>query len=69
MKNYANKENPQIEMLTIRQTAAKSGLPERMIRTLVREGKIPAVKAGNRNYLNYSRVMSDLSSYQGEMWQ
>ena len=45
---------PTPEMLTVRQAAQRGVLPERALRRLVAQGKIPTVKVGNRHYVNLS---------------
>jgi hypothetical protein len=43
---------PQTQMFTIPQLAAQGILPERAIRRLVAERKVPTIKVGNRQYIN-----------------
>ena len=42
-----------IQMLTIRQIAATGIMSEHALRVLVRQGRIPHVKVGNRALINY----------------
>ena len=46
-------DTKQPRMMTIRQVAATGILPENAIRTLSRQGKLPAIKVGNTSYINY----------------
>jgi len=57
------------EMLTARQVAKRGPLPERTIRRLIAEGKIPVVRSGKTMYINYTRLCEQLASGQGEVWQ
>ena len=57
------------EMLTIRQAAQRGILPERTIRRLIADGKIPAIKSGRTNYINYSVLVSQLNDGTGGIWQ
>ena len=57
------------EMLTIRQTAQRKILPERTIRRLVAQGKIPVVRSGKVMYLNYTRLCEELQNGVGAVWQ
>ena len=56
------------EMLTVRQAAQRGILPERTIRRLISDGKIPTVKAGTRRYLNATRLCEDLQRGEGAIW-
>ena len=57
------------EMLTIRQAAQRRILPERTIRRLVSQGKIPVVRSGKVMYLNYTRLCEELQNGAGAVWQ
>ena len=57
------------EMLTIRQTAMRGVLPERTLRRLVAQNKIPVVRSGKTMYLNYTRLCEQLNSGEGDVWQ
>ena len=57
------------EMLTIRQTAQRKILPERTLRRLVAQNKIPVVRSGRVAYINYTRLLEELSNGEGEVWQ
>jgi len=43
----------QPEMMTVSQLKKTGILPERAIRRIVAEGRVPVVKSGNRNYVNF----------------
>jgi hypothetical protein len=45
---------------TIRQFSAESGLPEHMIRILVKEKRLPAIFVGTRAMLPFQRCMEVL---------
>ncbi len=55
-----NKSMP--EMLTIRQAAQRGILSENALRNLVKQGKIPCVKSGNRVLINYPKLIEFLKS-------
>jgi excisionase family DNA binding protein len=57
------------EMLTIRQAAKRGILPERTLRRLVSQGKIPVVHSGKVAYVNYTLLCEQLRSGRGEIWQ
>ena len=57
------------EMLTTRQAAKTGILPERALRRLVAENKIPVIRSGRTTYINYTRLCEMLNSGQGEVWQ
>ena len=46
------------KMMTIREIAATGILPEYAIRTLVREGKIPAIRCGTAVRINFNTLAS-----------
>ena len=55
--------------LTIRQVAKTGLLGESTLRRLVKEGKIPCIKSGNRNLINYPLLkeqLFNLNSIEGE---
>ena len=56
------------EMVTIRQAAQRGILPERALRRLVSQNKIPVVRSGNVAYINYTRLCDQLNSGVGEVW-
>ena len=43
-----------MEVMTIKQTAQKYGIPEHALRKLVRKEVFPIIKAGNRTYISKS---------------
>jgi len=57
------------EMLTVRQVAQRKLLPERALRRLVAQNKIPVVRSGKVAYINYTRLCEQLHSGEGEVWQ
>jgi excisionase family DNA binding protein len=56
------------EMLTISQLAKRGILPERTIRRLVAERKIPVVRSGRTQYINYTLLCEQLSRGGGKLW-
>jgi hypothetical protein len=56
------------EMLTIPQLAKRGVLPERAIRRLVAERKIPVVRSGRTQYINYTLLAEQLRSGDGKLW-
>lgn len=48
-------------MKTIREIAKMGVLPEHAIRTLVREGRIPYIKVGNKALVNFTALCEQLS--------
>jgi len=59
---------PQPEMLTAKQIAMRGLLPERTLRRLVKEEKIPTVKSGTTSYINYTRLCEELASGEGVLF-
>ena len=57
------------EMLTVRQVAQRGILPERALRRLVAQNKIPVVRSGKVAYINFTRLCEQLRSGEGEVWQ
>ena len=70
MKEIAQATQPSLrpEMLTVRQVARLGILPERALRRLVAQNKIPVVRSGKTMYVNYTRLCEMLSSGTGEIW-
>lgn len=56
------------EMVTIRECAARGVLPEWCLRRLVAQKKIPVVKSGRTQYINYDRLIADLENGTGKLW-
>lgn len=56
------------EILTTRQVAKRGLLPERTIRRLIAEGKIPTIKSGRTQYINVSMLIQQLNSGEGTIW-
>ena len=57
------------EMLSIRQAAARGILPERAIRKLITIKKIPVVRSGNRQYINYTLLCEQLANGEGGVFE
>ena len=57
------------EMVTVRQAAQRGILPERTLRRLVAQNKIPVVRSGKTMYINYTRLCEQLNSGEGEVWE
>lgn len=55
-----SEKNKVPRMMTIRQAAATGILPEHAIRQLVKEGKIPHIKCGNRVLINLDKLVEQL---------
>lgn len=49
-------------MMTIREIARTGILPENALRRLVKQGKIPHLKCGNRVLINYDRLVKLLNN-------
>lgn len=55
-------DEPRI-MLSIKDGARKTGMPEHLIRSLALEGKIPALRAGSKKiWINYNGLLEYLAS-------
>jgi hypothetical protein len=61
-------EHSKPEMLTVRQVAQRGVLPERALRRLVAQGKIPVVRSGKVQYINFAALVEQLNSGAGEIW-
>ena len=57
------------EMVTVRQAAMRGILPERTLRRLVAQKKIPVVRSGKTMYLNFTRLCEQLNSGEGGVWE
>jgi excisionase family DNA binding protein len=57
------------KMLTLRQAAATGILPERTIRRLIAEKKIPVLRSGRTQYINYDKLIESLKSGTGKIWE
>lgn len=55
-----NTNHPQ--MMTIRQVAATGILPENALRTLNKQGKLPAIHVGTITYINYETLCKMLNN-------
>ena len=56
-------------MLTVRQVAKRGILPERALRRLVSLGKIPVVRSGKTQYINFTSLIDQLSTGAGNVWE
>lgn len=52
-------------MLTIRETARTGILPETALRRLAAEGRLPALKVGNRLLVNFDLLVEQLNALSG----
>lgn len=57
------------EMLSVRQAAARGILPERALRRLITLKKIPVVRSGNRQYINYTLLCEQLANGGGGVFE
>ena len=57
------------EMITVRQAAGRGVLPERALRRLIAEKKIPVIRSGRTQYINYGRLLDMLDRGEGLIWQ
>lgn len=58
-----NNENNEIRaFLTIRQAAKSLQLPENVLRTWGKQGRLPGFRHGNRVYVNTIQLMADLQA-------
>ena len=48
-------------MRTIRAEAKATGLPEQLLRNLVKQGKVRAIYSGSRAYVNHSSLIEYLN--------
>jgi hypothetical protein len=71
MENEATQraESPQIEMLTVTQCAKRGILPERTLRQLVKEKRIPTIEIGSRHYVNYKLLIDMLTDPRSAVWK
>jgi hypothetical protein len=60
--------NNKPEMLTVRQVAQRGILPERALRRVVAQNKIPVVRSGKVAYINFTALVEQLSSGAGDVW-
>ena len=51
---------------TIRSEAKATGLPEHLLRALVKQGKVKAIYAGSRAYVKHSSVVAFLNGDSAE---
>ena len=49
-------------LMTIRQIAATGLMPEHALRTLVKTGRAPSFKVGNKNLINYDKLIEQLQA-------
>ena len=48
-------------IMTIRQIAQTGFLPEHTLRKLVKTGRIPAIKVGNRSLINFDKMLNTMN--------
>lgn len=53
-------ENKTVEFKTIREVAKLGIFSEYTLRTLIKEDKIPYIKAGNKYFINYTALLTQL---------
>ena len=56
------------EMITVRQAASRGVLPERALRRLIAERRLPVVRSGRTQYINYDRLIAELENGTGRIW-
>ena len=66
-ENVIKKAAP--EMITVRQAASRGILPERALRRLIAEKKIPVIRSGRTQYINYGRLVDMLEKGEGAIWE
>lgn len=49
-------------LMTIRQVAATGLMPEHALRTLVKTGRAPSFKVGNKNLINLDKLIEQLQA-------
>ena len=69
MENITVTASNKPEMVTVRQASQRGILPERALRRLVAQNKIPVVRSGKTMYINYTRLCEQLNSGEGEVWE
>ena len=67
MENSVQATKP--EMLTVRQAATRGVLPERALRRLIAEKRLPVVRSGRTQYINFNRLLDMLNDGIGRIWQ
>jgi excisionase family DNA binding protein len=68
MQGYTSNERKQPEILSIRQAAARGVLPERTLRRLVAQKKIPTIRSGKTQYVNYTLLLEWLSDTESRVY-
>jgi excisionase family DNA binding protein len=56
-------------MLTVRQAAATGVLPERTLRRLIAKKRIPVIRSGRTQYINFGRLVEALEKGEGLIWE
>lgn len=49
-------------LMTVRQIAATGLMPEHALRTLVKTGRAPSFKVGNKHLINYDKLIEQLQA-------
>ena len=57
------------EILTVRQAAQRGILPERTLRRLVTQKKIPVICSGRTQYINFTTLIEQLKNGAGSIWE
>jgi excisionase family DNA binding protein len=52
--------------MSIHEVAKTGILPERCLRKMAKEGRLPAIKTGNKTLINFDRLVQMLNSLGGE---
>ncbi len=69
MNAATNIQNEKPVMLTVRQAAATGVLPERTLRRLIAEKKIPVLRSGRTQYINYGKLLDALNNDASGLWE
>ena len=56
-------------MLSVRQAAATGVLPERALRRLIAEKKVPIMRSGRTQYINYGKLIDALNNDASGLWE
>ena len=56
-----------VQLLTIRQVAEKGILSEHSLRLMSKRGMLPQIKIGNRVYINYPKLLTQLEQVGGRI--
>ena len=56
-------------MMSVRQAAATGILPERALRRLIAERKVPIMRSGRTQYINYGKLIDALNNDASGLWE